>query len=102
MVALRYERVPIRGNKSRLARCGTCSMFTGSGCTIHSPRIRITRDMVCDYYARGKPAFDQKGNEEAIVTPEQSRLRKSNDSVPAKYAEGGAVDELQEIIRRHK
>lgn len=60
------------GNK--FAQCGTCFMFTGTGCIIHDRRIRITKDMTCALYVHGDPLLNWRGKEKPYVTPEESGL----------------------------
>lgn len=58
----------------KFAQCGTCFMFTGTGCIIHDRRIRITKDMTCALYVHGDPRLSERGRERAMVTPEESGL----------------------------
>jgi len=65
-----------KGDPKMFAQCGSCMMFTGSTCTIHGPKVKITGDMSCGYYVHGKPMPDEKGHEMKSVTPAESGLVK--------------------------
>lgn len=59
--------------KDQFAQCGTCAMFTGTGCTILG-KTHITKDMTCALYVHGNPSYDLKGKEMALVSPEEAGL----------------------------
>lgn len=59
--------------KDSFAQCGTCLMFTGTGCTILG-KTKITKDMTCGLYVRGKPQLHLKGKEQSLVTPKEAGL----------------------------
>lgn len=59
--------------KDSFAQCGTCLMFTGTGCTILG-KTKITKDMTCGLYVRGKPQYNLKGKEQSLVTPKEVGL----------------------------
>lgn len=59
--------------KDSFAQCGTCLMFTGTGCTILG-KTKITKDMTCGLYVRGKPQYNLKGKEQSLVTPKEAGL----------------------------
>lgn len=59
--------------KDSFAQCGTCLMFTGTGCTILGS-TKITKGMTCGLYVRGKPQYNLKGKEQSLVTPKEAGL----------------------------
>lgn len=69
--------LPPKPPKARFAQCSTCSLFTGGGCLVHDPKIKVTGDMTCGVYIPGYPQFNMKGHEKAVFTPDQSGLLNS-------------------------
>jgi hypothetical protein len=63
-----------KGNKKNFAQCGSCTMFTGSTCTILGPDVKITTEMSCGFYVPGTPDTSMKGKEIASVTPKEAGL----------------------------
>jgi len=61
--------------KNSFAQCGTCSMFTGSTCTIHGKGL-VKPGWSCGLYVHGKPMKEMKGKEHKSVTPKESGLIK--------------------------
>lgn len=61
------------GDKSKFAQCGTCRMFTGTGCTILG-KTKVTAEMSCNFYVHGEPAKDKEGKEEALLTSKEAGL----------------------------
>lgn len=59
--------------KDSFAQCGTCVMFTGTGCTILG-KTKITKSMTCGLYVHGIPSYDQQGKEQALTTPQECGL----------------------------
>jgi hypothetical protein len=59
--------------QNSFAQCGTCRQFTGTGCLILGD-TKITKDMACGLYTRGRPQLHMKGREEALVPPKEAGL----------------------------
>lgn len=59
--------------KEQFAQCGTCMMFTGTGCTILG-KTKVTKDMSCGLYVHGKPSPKLAGKEKSVVTPKEAGL----------------------------
>ena len=59
--------------RDSFAQCGTCRQFTGTGCMILGD-TKITKDMACGLYTRGRPQLHMKGREEALVPPKEAGL----------------------------
>jgi hypothetical protein len=62
-----------KGNEDKFAQCGTCRMWTGTGCTILG-KTKVTAEMSCGLYVHGTPSKDKAGKEESLVTPEEAGL----------------------------
>jgi hypothetical protein len=65
-----------KGDPETFAQCGSCIMFTGTGCTIHSPDVKVSSDMSCGFYVHGEPELGKRGHEQKLVTPIESGLVK--------------------------
>ena len=65
--------LPPKGNKEQFAQCGTCLMFTGTGCTILG-KTKVTKDMSCGLYVHGKPSPKLAGKERPVYTPQEAGL----------------------------
>lgn len=59
--------------QTSFAQCGTCVMFTGTGCTILG-KVRITKGMTCGLYVHGAPSYGQEGKEKSLTTPQECGL----------------------------
>ena len=62
-----------KGDKKKFAQCGTCRMFTGTGCTILG-KTKITANMSCNFYVNGPPTTKAEGKEESIMSPKEVGL----------------------------